>query len=149
MPSQDLHIAGIALCAERSEPRDLVATLRSRNHCEAAEGAHQVKRLALASLPRILAEPDANPIAVMCGGVEQQSLYITRIGPPTHHIEQPIAAVPITAELDANRPIGVVELGLFGGREIPITDDIEIRGSRVDGGTPLALEIEPGRWPDL
>jgi len=36
-----------------------------------------------------------------------------RIYPRAHHIEEPIAAVPIAAELDADRPVGVVELGLF------------------------------------
>ena len=122
MTSQDLHIAGVALRAERSESRDLVATLRSRNHCEAAEGAHQVKRLALASLPRILAEPDADPIAVMCGGIEQQSLYITRIGPRTHHIEQPVAAVLVAAELDADRPIGMqMVFGIIGMQMVFLT----------------------------
>src|SRR6266700_2837310 len=60
--SPDLQISGAALRAERPEPRELVATLGSRHHGEAAERAHEVKRLALAGLPRILAEPDADPI---------------------------------------------------------------------------------------
>jgi len=50
-----------------------------------------------------------------------------RIYPRAHHIEEPIAAVPIAAELDADRPVGVVELGLFRRGEIPIANDIEIR----------------------
>jgi hypothetical protein len=37
----------------------------------------------------------------MGGGVEQQSLDVTRVGPRTHHIQQPVAAVPVAAELDA------------------------------------------------
>jgi len=31
----------------------------------------------------------------------------------------------------------------------PIADDVEIRGSLVDNGTPLPLEIQPGGGPDL
>src|ERR1700726_3885835 len=62
----------------------------------------------------------ADPIAVLRGGIEQQSVDIARVGPPAHHIQQPIAAALIEAELDADRPIGVVELSLFGGGEIPI-----------------------------
>jgi hypothetical protein len=49
------------------------------------------------------------------------------------------------AELDADRPIGVVELRLFGGGEIPIADHIEIRRDLVGDGTPLPFEIKPGR----
>src|SRR6516162_10712070 len=55
----DLDVAGAALRAERPKPRQLVAGLRSRVHGKAAERTHQVLRLALASLPRVLAEPDA------------------------------------------------------------------------------------------
>jgi hypothetical protein len=36
--------------------------------------AHQVKRLALAGLPRILAELDADPLAILRGCIEQQPL---------------------------------------------------------------------------
>src|SRR5882672_6210533 len=64
-------------------------------------------------------------------------------------LARPRTAVPIAAELDADGPIGVVELGLFGGGEIPIPDDVEIRRGLVDDGTPFPLEIEPGRRPDL
>src|SRR5215471_10017905 len=38
--------------------------------------AHQVLRLALAGLPRVLAEPDAHPFAVLRRGLEQQSFDI-------------------------------------------------------------------------
>src|SRR5262249_32402942 len=110
--------------------------------------AHQVKRLALAGLPRILAEPNADPFAVLRGDIAQQFVDISRVGPPAHHIEQPISAVLIAAELDADGPIGVVELRFFGRGEIPVADDIEIRRNLVDDGTPLPLEIEPGRRPD-
>src|ERR1700730_9814995 len=55
--AQDLHIAGAALRAERPEPRQLVAALRRRLYGKAAERAHQMLRLALPGLPRILAEP--------------------------------------------------------------------------------------------
>jgi hypothetical protein len=57
----DLHIARPARRAEWPELRKVVATLNG----EAAEGgAHQMKCLALAGLPRVLAEPDADPVAV-------------------------------------------------------------------------------------
>jgi hypothetical protein len=35
------------------------------------EGAHQMKWLALAGLARVLAEPDADPVAVPPGSIEQ------------------------------------------------------------------------------
>ena len=35
------------------------------------EGAHQMKWLALAGLPRVLAESDADPVAVPPGSIEQ------------------------------------------------------------------------------
>src|SRR5712671_7325444 len=101
------------------------------------------RRLALAGLPRILAEPDADPFAVLRGGIEQQSVDVARVGPPAHHIQEPEAAVLIAAELDADGPIGVVELGLFGRGEIPIAGDVEVRRDLVDDGPPLPLEIEP------
>jgi hypothetical protein len=57
----DLHIARPARRAEWPELRKVVATLNG----EAAEGgAHQMKCHALAGLPRVLAEPDADPVAV-------------------------------------------------------------------------------------
>jgi hypothetical protein len=65
------------------------------------------------------------------------------------HIEEPIAAVPIAAELDPDRPVRVVELGFFGRGEIPIPDNVEIGRDLVDDGTPLPLEVEPGSRPDL
>jgi hypothetical protein len=142
--SPDLHVAGAALRAERPEPRQLVAGLRSRVHGEAAERAHQVLRLALAGLPRVLAEPDARPFAVLRSGLQQQSFDIARVGALVHHVQDPIAAASVAAELDADRPIGVVEFGLVGGGEIPIADDVELRRDLVDDGTPLALEIETG-----
>src|SRR3984893_5223124 len=146
---QDLHIAGAALRAERPEPRQLVAALRRRLYGEAAERAHQMLRLALARLPRILAETDLDVLAVLGGGIEQQSLDVAPIGPPAHHIQQPVAAIPIAAELDADGPIRVVELGLLGRGEIPVTNNIEIGRDLVDDGAPFPFEIEPGRRPDL
>src|SRR5215472_7837534 len=135
----DLDVAGAALRAERPEPRPLIAALPSRIHVEAAECAHEVKRLVLTGLPRILAEPDADPFAVLRRGVEQQSLDIARVGASAHHVQEPIAAVSIAAEFDADRPIRVVELGLFGGGEIPIADNvIKVRRDLVDDGAPLA-----------
>src|ERR1700736_3220072 len=95
--AQDLHIAGAALRAERPEPRQLVAALRRRLYGKAAERAHQMLRLALPGLPWILAEPDLDALAVLGGDIEQQSLDVARIGPPAHHIQQPIAAIPIAA----------------------------------------------------
>src|SRR5262249_1990051 len=95
----DLDVAGAALRAERPEPRQLIAGLRSRVHGKAAERAHQVLRLALAGLPRILAEPDAHPIAVLRSSREQQSFDVARIGAPAHHVQDPIAATSIAAEL--------------------------------------------------
>ena len=67
--AQDLHIAGAALRAERSEPRQLVATLCGRRYGEGAERAHQMLRLALAGLPRIPAETNTDPLAVPCGSI--------------------------------------------------------------------------------
>ena len=110
---------------------------------------HQMLRLALAGLPRILPEPNCDPLAVVRGGMEQQLFDVARIGARPHHIQQPIAAAPIAAELDADGPVRVVEFGLFGGGEIPIADDVEIRRNLVDNGTPLPLEIQPGGGPDL
>src|SRR6267378_2209168 len=80
------------------------------------------------------------------------TLWSRRYGEGTeraHHMKEPEAAVLIAAELDANGPIGVVELGLFGRGEIPITDNFEIRRDFVDDRTPLFFEIEPGSRPDL
>src|SRR2546421_9367874 len=88
----DLDIAGTALRAEWPEARQLVATLRGRRHGEAVERAHQMQRLALAGLPRILAKPDTDPFAVLLGGIEQQTLDVTRIGPRAYHIQQVVAA---------------------------------------------------------
>jgi hypothetical protein len=48
---------------------ELVATLGGRGDGEAAERAHQMECLALAGLPRILAEPDTHPLAVLRGGI--------------------------------------------------------------------------------
>jgi len=81
----DLDVAGAALRADRPEPRDLVAALCRRHHGEAAERAYQVRRLALAGLPRILAESDANPCAVLCRGIEQQSVDVARVRPFAQH----------------------------------------------------------------
>ena|SRR6516165_7941458 len=75
-PSQNFYIVRTALRAERPKPRQLVAGLRSRVHGEAAERTHQVLRSALAGLPRILAEADAHPFAVLRGGIEQQFLDV-------------------------------------------------------------------------
>jgi len=148
--SPDFYIAGAALRAEWPEPRQLIAALPSRIHAEAAECAHEVKGLVLTGLPRILAEPDADLFAVLRRGVDQQSLDIARVGAPAHHVQQPIAPISIAAEFDADRPIGVVELGLFGGGEIPIADNVvKVRRDLVDDGAPLALEIEPGGRPDF
>src|SRR5207237_4503671 len=105
--------------------------------------------LAVAGLPRILAEPDLDRLAIPGCGIEHQLLHVTRVRPYANHVQQPIAAVSIAAELDADRPIRVVELGLFGRCKIPIADDVEIGRDRVDDGTPIPLEIEPGRRPDL
>src|SRR2546421_11318993 len=111
--------------------------------------AHQMLRLALAGLPRILAEPDLDALAVLGSRIEQQSLDVARIGPPAHHIEQPIAAIPIAAELDADGPVRVIELGLLGRGEIPVTNNIETGRDLVDDGAPFPFEIEPSRRPDL
>jgi hypothetical protein len=58
-----------------------------RPHGEAAERARHVKRLALTGLPRVLTKPDADPCAVLRGGIEEQLLDITRVGAPAHHIQ--------------------------------------------------------------
>ena len=149
-PSQDFYVARTALRAERPEPCQLVAALRSRVHAEPAERAYEVKSLVLTGLPRVLTEPDAHPFAVLRGGLEQQFLDISRVRPTTHHVQKPIAPVSIEAEFDANRPIRVVELGLFGRREIPVADNVvKVRRDLVDDVTPLAPEIETSGRPDL
>src|SRR5208282_5171558 len=101
------------------------------------------------SLPRILAEPDADPLAVLRGGIEQQRLDVAGVRPLANHIEEPVAPILIAAELDADGPIRVVERGLLGRGEIPTADNIEIRRDLVDDGAPFPLEIEPRRRPDL
>src|SRR5467141_1659649 len=118
-------------------------------YIEATQRAHQVEGLALAGLPWVLAETDTDPPAIPRRGIEQQSLDVARVRPPAHHIQQPIAAVLVTAELDAHGPVRVVELGLLGSGEIPVTNNIEIGRDLVDDGTPFPLEIEPGGRPDL
>jgi uncharacterized protein (DUF2342 family) len=62
------------------------------------------------------------------------------IPPPAHHIQQPIAEVLVTAELDAHGAVRVVELGLLGSGEIPVTNNIEIRRNFVDDDTPCRLK---------
>src|SRR5262249_26818630 len=146
--AQDLHIAGAALRAERPEPRQLVAALRRPARSEGAQRANQMLRLALAGLPRILTEPDHDSLAVLGGGVEEQSLDIARVGPHPNSIEHPEAAVFVAAELDADRPVGVVALGLLGRRQIPVADKVEFYRDDISDGTPFPLEIEPGRRPD-
>ena len=80
-------------------------------------------------------------VAVLPGSIGQQLLDISRIGAPPHHIQKPVAAASIGAKLDADRPIGVVELGLLGGGEIPIADDVvELRRHLVNNGAPLRLK---------
>jgi hypothetical protein len=101
---------------------------------EAAERAYEMKCLALAGLPRILAEPDADLFAVLCGGIEQECVDVARVGPRADHIQQPVTAVFVATELDADGPVGVVELGLLGGREIPITRDVEVGRDLVNDG---------------
>src|ERR1700730_10277941 len=85
-----------------------------------------MKRLALTGLARILAEPDAHPLAVLRGGIEQQPLNVARIRPPAHYIQQPIAAVLVAAEFNTDDPVRIAELGLLGSGEIPVTNNIEI-----------------------
>jgi hypothetical protein len=47
----------------------------------------------------------------------------------------------VAPELDADSPVGVIELGLLRGGEIPITDDVKVGRDRVDDGTPFPFEI--------
>src|SRR5215813_13222340 len=72
---------------ERPEARQLVAAFRGRRYAEAAERAHQVERLALASLPRILAEPDADLFAVLLSDTQQKPFDIARVGTHPYHIQ--------------------------------------------------------------
>jgi hypothetical protein len=108
-----------------------------------------MKRLTLACLARVLAEPDSDPVAVLRGDIDQQSFDVARVGSRPHHVQKPVAAVLFTPEFDADCPIGVIELGFFSGGEIPIADDIEVGRDRVNDGTPFPLEIQPGGGPDL
>jgi hypothetical protein len=108
-----------------------------------------VKRLALAGLPRILAESDADLFAIQHRGVEQECVDVARVGPRADHIQQPVTAVFVATELEADRPIGVVELGFFGGGEIPVADDVKVGRDRVNDRTPFPFEVEAGGGPDL
>ena len=67
-PAQDLHVARPARRAEWPEPRKVVATLRGWRNGEAAPDEVPGS----AGLPRVLAEPDADPVAVAPDGIEQQ-----------------------------------------------------------------------------
>ena len=66
--TQDLHVARPARRAEWPEPRKVVATLRGWRNGEAAPDEVPGS----AGLPRVLAEPDADPVAVAPDGIEQQ-----------------------------------------------------------------------------
>ena len=90
-----------------------------------------------------MAEPDADPVAVLRGDIDQQSFDVARVGSRPHHVQKPVAAVLVTPEFDANCPIGVIELGFFSGGEIPIDDDIEVGRDRVNDGTPFPLKYSP------
>jgi hypothetical protein len=78
--SPDLDVAGAALRTEWPEPRQFVTALGGGRYGEAAEAAYQVLRLALAGLARILAKSNANPLAILRRGVEQQFLNVARVG---------------------------------------------------------------------
>src|SRR6516165_8462658 len=147
--TEDLHIAGAALRTERTKPCELVATLEDRRYHVATERAHQVKCLALTGLSRILAKTDPHPLAIPGRGFEQPSFYIPRVLPCAHHIEQPVSALVIATELDADGPIRVIELCFLGGCQIPIAHDLEVRRDLIDDGTPLPLKIQPGRRPNF
>ena len=98
-----------------------------------------MKRLALAGLPRVLAESDADLFAIQHGGIEQERIDVARVGSRADHIQQPVAAVLVAAELDADRPVGVVEFGFFGGGEIPVTDDVKVGRDLVDNGNTIPV----------
>src|SRR5690349_3275376 len=89
------------------------------------------------------------PVSVLRGRLKQQFLDVARVGSPARHIENPVAAVLVATELDSDRPIGIVELGLFSRRKIPIADNVPVDWDRVEDSAPLPLEIEPGGRPDL
>jgi hypothetical protein len=57
------------------------------------------------------------------------------------HIEEPVAAVLVAAELDADGPIGIIELGFFGRREIPIEFGVG------EATVWRALRGEAAAWP--
>jgi hypothetical protein len=69
--SANLDVAGVTLRTKRPKPCDLVSAFGSWHHSEASEDAHQVKCLALAGLTRVLAKPDADPVSVLGGSIEQ------------------------------------------------------------------------------
>src|ERR1700761_3181230 len=52
-------------CELNGPKRVSLSPLGGRRHGEAVERAHQMQLLALAGLPRILAEPDVDPPAVL------------------------------------------------------------------------------------
>jgi len=89
-----------------------------------------VERLALASLPRILAEPDAHLFAVLLSDTQQKPFDVARVGTHPHHIQQPIAAAAIAAELDADRPIRIVRYWDLAATEKTESNDEHHRGDR-------------------
>jgi hypothetical protein len=82
------------------------------------------------------AVPDADPVAVLRRGIEQQSLDVARVGQPAHHIQQPIAAVLVAPE-ELDRMLGECDIVVLSCALTP-----ETLGRRL---VPLSPTLLSGR----
>jgi hypothetical protein len=94
--------------------------------------------LAFSGLAGILARPDADPFALLNGGIKQQLFNVARVQPDVHHIQEAITAALVADRFNANSPIGIVQLGLFSRRQVPIANV----NSLADD--PLIIAKRPG-----
>jgi len=119
-------------CELNGPNRSACRHLRGRHYGEASERAHDVKHLAFAGLPGIPAKANADPIAVLRRGIEQQSLDVARAGSPEHHIQEPVSAILIASQLIPTVPNAAAML----------------RDRCVDA-VPADLDIVSGIWRQL
>src|SRR5690349_15568139 len=112
-------------------------------------GAHEVLCLALAGLPRILAKLDADPVAVLGRAVHQNSFDLARVGPVAHHIEKPVAAAVIAPSMMPKVQSGSLNSVFSVAARSQWRTTSRSVGTGVNDGAPVALEVEPGRRPDL
>ena len=77
----------------------------------------------------------STPTEVLAGLVDRVTFHNSENGFCVLRVKARGQRDLITLELDADRPIGIVALGLFGRGEIPIAHAIEIGGDLVDDGS--------------